>query len=73
MIKWETCNMTFCTLETCGGHALHETENWYSDNSRFVDSGRPWFAHGSNYNTDRNADVFNVISLNGVISYDIGS
>ena len=41
-------NMTFCTLATCGGHALNETNKWYSNSpsSAFVYSRAPWFSRG---------------------------
>ena len=42
-------NMTFCTLETCGGHALYETKNWYNDYSSFVYSSYPFFMRGGSY------------------------
>ena len=28
-------NFNFCTLDTCGGHALNETKLWYSDSADF--------------------------------------
>ena len=37
-------NFTFCTLATCGGHALNETRGWYSDSANFVSPGYSWFA-----------------------------
>ena len=39
-------NFTFCTLATCGGHALNETKGWHSDNAAFADSKNPWFFRG---------------------------
>ena len=39
-------NMSFCTLEICGGHALNETLRWYSSASSFVDDHDYWFARG---------------------------
>ena len=38
---------TFCTLATCGGHALNETKSWHSDTASFVNSGYPWMYRGS--------------------------
>ena len=38
-----------CTIATCGGHALFETANWYSDSAYFVTSSSPWFARGGIY------------------------
>ena len=45
-----TTNINFCTLATCGGHALNETAGWYSDSSRFVYSSSTWFRRGGYYN-----------------------
>ena len=45
-----TTNINFCTLATCGGHALNETAGWYSDSSRFVYSSSAWFRRGGYYN-----------------------
>ena len=39
-------NFTFCTLATCGGHALNETKSWYSDTANFCSSSNPWFDRG---------------------------
>ena len=46
-----TTNINFCTLATCGGHALNETAGWYSDSSRFVYSSSAWFHRGGYYNS----------------------
>ena len=46
-----TTNINFCTLATCGGHALNETAGWYSDSSRFVHSSSAWFRRGGYYNS----------------------
>ena len=51
-------NMTFCTLATCGGHALNETRAWYSDYARFVNSSSPWFDRGGGANNNTNAGAF---------------
>ncbi len=41
----------FCTLTTCGGHALNETKEWYSDTAYFATSGNgySWFSRGDAY------------------------
>ncbi|MBQ3307942.1 MAG: hypothetical protein IJG68_07115 [Bacilli bacterium] len=39
-------NITFCTISTCGGHALNETSNWYSNNTYFIDSSSQWVTRG---------------------------
>ena len=51
-------NITFCTLATCGGHALNETKSWYSDTARFVYSGVPWFVRGGYANLGSYAGAF---------------
>ncbi len=38
-----------CTLSTCGGHALNETNAWYSDYHTFVTTSSPWFIRGGYY------------------------
>ena len=40
------------------GHALTETENWYSDDAYFVSAGYPWFLRGGVYDTSAHAGVF---------------
>ena len=45
-------NMTFCTIATCGGHALFETRNWYTDHPYFVRSTYPWFVRGGGHYSD---------------------
>ena len=44
----DSTNFTFCTLVTCGGHALNETKSWYSDTANFVYSSSPWSFRGGN-------------------------
>ena len=51
-------NFTFCTLATCGGHALNETRNWYNDYANFVYSGNPWFLRGGHPYYGQNAGAF---------------
>ena len=58
-------NMTFCTLETCGGHALHETKNWYNNYANFVDSGSPFFARGDGFYDGTHASAFHSYYYNG--------
>ena len=63
-------NMTFCTLATCGGHALNETRVWYSDSAPFVDSSGPWFSRGGLASSSTYAGAFNSISHGGnAVSY----
>ena len=58
-------NLQLCTLETCGGHALNETVNWYSDFADFVDSEGPWFERGGNGGGDVSAGAFDVNDVVG--------
>ena len=51
-------NMTFCTLATCGGHALNETRAWYNDYAVFVQSGDQWFTRGGGCPNGQSAGVF---------------
>ena len=44
--------MTFCTIATCGGHALFETRNWYTDHPYFVRITYPWFVRGGGHYSD---------------------
>ena len=53
-------NFTFCTLATCGGHALNETKSWYSDNAYFVYSSFPWTNSGGYASNSTNAGAFYV-------------
>jgi len=52
-------NLSFCTLETCGGHGLYETARWYIDDLYFVNLGYPWFIRGGYYSDYIYAGVFN--------------
>ncbi len=62
-------NMTLCTLETCGGHALYETRAWYSDYDYFIASNSTWFQRGGS-NTE-GLGAFNCgISGGNPSSYD---
>ena len=40
------------------GHALTETENWYSDDAYFVSTSGPWFLRGGGYSIGAGAGVF---------------
>ena len=62
-------NVTFCTIETCGGHALFETASWYSDFAYFVVSGSPWFLRGARYD---DVDGFRYVGLDGAAGTDAG-
>ena len=52
------------------GHALTETNNWYSDYASFVNSYSSWFFRGGRYNISTNAGVFN---FNRYIGYSDSS
>ena len=58
-------NFTFCTLTTCGGHALNETKSWYSDSADFVVSGNPWFSRGGNASYSTPTGAFYASYQNG--------
>jgi len=47
-----------CTLATCGGHALYETNAWYEDSAGFVSSTLPWFVRSGDYSKAASAGVF---------------
>ena len=51
-------NINMCTIETCGGHALFETQSWYSDGKTFVNPNRPWFMRGGVYSNNSTAGVW---------------
>jgi len=51
-------NMTLCTLETCGGHALNETAGWYGNTAYFVDFWGLWFKRGGVYSVGSVAGAF---------------
>ena len=77
-------NITFCTLVTCGGHALNETKLWHSNSATFANSNNLWFVRGGN-DDDSAAGVFSsgpnsgfanahysfrVVLANNIASYD---
>ena len=47
------------------GHALTETEMWYSDGTDFVDASNPWFERGGGYYNSTGAGVFNFVIDSG--------
>ena len=62
-------NFTFCTLATCGGHALNETKSWYSDYAFFVNSGAPWTGRGGGAGDNKYAGAFGASHSYGGASY----
>ena len=63
-------NFTFCTLATCGGHALNETKSWYSDYAYFVTSSGPWLFRGGFAGNIKNAGTFYASDHSGASSYN---
>ena len=53
-----TSSLTACNGGVCYGHALSETDTWYSDYGDFVSSGYPWFYRGGHYGGGVFAGVF---------------
>ncbi|CDA23652.1 surface antigen BspA-like [Mycoplasma sp. CAG:611] len=47
------------------GHALTETQEWYSDYASFVNSSSPWFMRSGNYGKDADAGVFYFYPVGG--------
>ena len=47
------------------GHALTETNGWYSDHAGFVYSSGPWFLRGGHYNDSTRAGVFYFSNISG--------
>ena len=58
-------NMTLCTLETCGGHALSETNGWYNNYSSFVNSSASFFVRGGGYSDSTVAGIFHSYNVGG--------
>ena len=61
-----------CGLATCGGHALSETKDWYSDINYYVYSDNPWFTRGGKSGNYTTYGIFNSIYKNGEADYYIG-
>ena len=58
-------NVSLCTLETCGGHALLETDKWYEDDlSLFVEQYNVWLIRGEDHNGD------NAFALSNCYGFD---
>jgi len=66
-----TTDANLCTLETCGGHALYETNGWYSDYGYFAsnvsgdDGINPWFIRGGGYDGNEYGGIFYFNDGNG--------
>ena len=63
--KYTITSDTSCTIATCGGHALFETANWYSDNKYFVTSSYTWFMRGGYYGDGAKAGTYHSSYNNG--------
>ena len=63
--KYTITSNTSCTIATCGGHALFETANWYSDNKYFVTSSYTWFMRGGYYGDGAKAGTYHSSYNNG--------
>jgi len=68
--KYEITAASSCTLATCGGHALYETNAWYGDYAGFVYSGGQWFNRGGRYGLGANAGAFGFNRSGGYSSDD---
>ena len=51
------------------GHALTETQNWYSDDATFIDARIPWFRRGGAWSDSSYAGVFYFSHDSGNASY----
>lgn len=47
-----------CTLDSCSGHSLYETANWYPIYNFFAASGGPWFRRGAAHCGGIKANIF---------------
>lgn len=52
-------SLSACTMQTCGGHALHEVEGWYSDLNNLIASNYPWKVRSGGYEDGATAGIFN--------------
>ena len=57
--------LTACNGGICYGHALSETDGWYSDFLDFVSSNEPWFRRGGGSGYGANAGAFYSGRFNG--------
>jgi hypothetical protein len=75
-------NNNFCTYQTCGGQALHETksvqsvssslQSWGLDYSRFVDADSPWFIRGGYSYNGSHAGLFSSLYAYGAAYRSVG-
>jgi prepilin-type N-terminal cleavage/methylation domain-containing protein len=60
-----TSSTTACSGGICYGHALSETNGWYSDNLVFVTSASPWFASSGYRGGTSASGIFSSIGVGG--------
>jgi len=58
----DSSNFNFCTLGTCGGHALSETRNWYGEDTYFVGPYNLFNYRGGGVGDGSLAGIFNAYS-----------
>ena len=61
------------TGTTYAGHALTETQGWYSGGTFFVDTSSPWFMRGGDYGNNAYAGVFSFNNAYGYSSSNYSS
>ncbi len=50
--------LTACNGGICYGHAMSETSNWYDEYFISINTNRPWFVRGGNFNDGGSAGIF---------------
>ena len=66
--KYTFTAISSCTTLTCGGHAMFETYNWYSDNKANFSSDYPWYSGGGLYSGKTAAGIFSGYNYTGASS-----
>ncbi len=62
--KYTTTNgLTACNGGVCFGHALSETNSWYSDSFNYASSSYPWYSRGGR--ADNNGKLLGIF-MNGI-------
>ena len=61
-------SVTSCSLSECGGHALYETNEWYTDLSNFNNASYPFTVRGGGYSDKGTAGAFYFGRNNGYSS-----
>ena len=67
-----TRNVQYCTLATCGGHALNETWNPNIDSFVYSNNGRSWFYRGNSWSWGNSANIFYANDCDGQSSSSFG-